>query len=137
MTARWLASHAGVSKSTLDRLESGQASDVLVSTVERLGAALGVTPDALLGYEGGPLVREPLTPDLLAASALEQQLPHLCQHCRVNIPASAMHTLGECMMRMSDNGDSDVKIGVLFNVPRTFVEHLLAGEHAARRKRMF
>jgi transcriptional regulator with XRE-family HTH domain len=50
LTQAGLARASGVSRSTINALESGQGEDVYVRTVKLLAAALNVTPDALLGY---------------------------------------------------------------------------------------
>lgn len=46
-----LARESGVSRSTINSLESGQGGALLVRTLRLLATALGVTPDALLGCE--------------------------------------------------------------------------------------
>jgi transcriptional regulator with XRE-family HTH domain len=50
MSQAGLAKASGVSKSTINALESGQSDDVYVRTVKMLADAVGVTVDALLGY---------------------------------------------------------------------------------------
>ena len=50
MSQAALAKASGVSKSTINALESGQGEDVYVRTVRMLADALGVTVDALIGY---------------------------------------------------------------------------------------
>jgi DNA-binding Xre family transcriptional regulator len=137
MSARSLAKLAGISRTTLDRLESGQAQDVMMSTVERLGRALSVTPDALLGYDDLPLIRVVMTPELVAAAIRDRILPHLCEDCHKTLPGRAMHTLAECMMAMSDLGHSSASIAEAFNMMESSVDSVLDDEHEARRHRKF
>lgn len=45
-----LAYKAGISRSALNAIESGQNRDLRVATLVRIAYALDVTPDALLGH---------------------------------------------------------------------------------------
>ncbi len=132
-----LAGRSGVSRKTLNALESGQAADVLVSTLEALGHSLRVTLDALLGQDELPLVRLAAPCDYLGRSVSDFVSPRTCWQCGVSIPARALHPLGECMMAMSDRGRSAASIGAVFGLRAISVESVLRDEHEARRKRRF
>ena len=55
-----LAEVSGVSRSTINALESGQSGDVFVRTVWLLAAALGISPGELLTWGAGMDERIPL-----------------------------------------------------------------------------
>ena len=51
LSQKALAAKSGIALSTLNELEGGFAGDLRVSTLLRLSATLGVTPNWLLGFE--------------------------------------------------------------------------------------
>jgi DNA-binding Xre family transcriptional regulator len=50
MSQTFLAYRAGISRSALNAIESGQNRDLRLATVIRIAEALEATPDQLLGY---------------------------------------------------------------------------------------
>jgi transcriptional regulator with XRE-family HTH domain len=137
MSQTALAGVSGVSRKNLNSLEAGLAADTLASTIEALSHSLGVTPDALLGYDDLPLVRMTVSHDYAAVNAREFMQGRACQVCGFAVPARTLHPMGECLMSLSDKGHSAVAIGVLFGLRAAGVERLLDDEHEARRRRRF
>jgi DNA-binding Xre family transcriptional regulator len=132
-----LAKSSGVSRKNLNSLESGQAGDMLVSTLEALCNPLRVTPDGLLGYDDLPLLRMAMSDEHVAQNAREYMDARVCKRCGQTVPGRTMHPAGECIMAMSDSGSSATAIGVVFGLRAAGVEHLLMDEHEARRRRRF
>jgi DNA-binding Xre family transcriptional regulator len=132
-----LARAAHISRSTLNLIESGQARDMKVSTLERLCHALGVSGDALLGYNSVKLVRKPhlhgVTPDGPEATAVAR----FCGTCGARVAARALHLPGDCMLELSDAGATADRIGAVFGLSTAAIEGVLREEHAARRHRKF
>jgi DNA-binding Xre family transcriptional regulator len=132
-----LAAISGVSRKNLNSLESGQAGDTLVSTLEALCNPLRVTPDGLLGYDDFPLLRMAMSHEHVARNVREYMQPRDCEQCGQTVPGRTLHPWGECMMSMSDSGQSAAAIGAVFGFRAAGVECLLADEHEARRRRRF
>lgn len=132
-----LARAAHISRSTLNLIESGQARDMKVSTLERLCHALGVSGDALLGYNSVRLVRKPhlrgVSPDGPEPVAAARS----CATCGLLIPARGLHLPGDCMLELSDRGETNERIGTVFGLSSAAIEGVLREEHRARRHRKF
>ena len=54
LTLEDVAAEVGTSKQTIQRYESGQIANIPQEKIERLAAALGTTPAALVGWEASP-----------------------------------------------------------------------------------
>jgi DNA-binding Xre family transcriptional regulator len=131
-----LAKAAHISRSTLNAIEGGQASDMKVSTLERLCHALGVSGDALLGYNSVKLVRKPKLHGLTNRDKPGRRA-YACQTCGQKIAARAAHLPGACMMELSDKGATDERIGAVFGLSTPAITLVLREEHEARRHRRF
>lgn len=113
VTISALAKAAKISRSTLTEILGGQRPQVKVVTIERICHALGVSADALFGFNSVALVRTPRMgglPALVegdAAWGLERQ----CAMCMEVVPPRVLHTQTDCIVEMSNNGESDSKIG--------------------------
>lgn len=134
MSQTALAKAAGIARSTLNAIESGQATDIKLTTLEPVCHALGVSTDALLGYDSTPLVR---SPQLRAIEDPEKSVDRTCCACKKQIAARELHLPGECMMELSNSGASDRRIGIAFGLPTPAVTVILREEHAARRRMIF
>lgn len=130
-----LAKAAHVSRSTLNMIESGHATDMKVSTLERLCHALGVSGDALLGYNS-VLVRNPLLHGL-SARGTDPALgvAHSCAICACKIGPRELHLPGDCMLELADNGATSTRIGALFGLRTDVVDWILFAEGRTRRLR--
>lgn len=137
VTQAQLAKAARISRSTLNAIESGQAQDMKVSTLERLCHALGVSGDALLGYNSVKLVRRPKLRGLEPDGPVSAGNAHLCATCGKRVAARALHLPGDCMMALSDAGASDARIGAVFGLTTATIIFVLREEHEARRHRTF
>lgn len=131
-----LAAAAGVSRSALNALESGQSPGMMVATLCRLSFALDVTPDALLGYDETPLVRSTVVPQALAGSVRAFVAPRVCPQCGKTIPGRGLHPMADCLIGMYEGGDPAVRIGAVFGLSTDAVEAVLAVEYAVRRRRL-
>jgi DNA-binding Xre family transcriptional regulator len=131
-----LAAAAGISRSTLNVIEGGLAQDMRVSTLERLCLALGVSGDALLGYDTALLIRNP------ALRGLQQtadgfSAAYICNTCGKNVAARALHLPGDCMVELFNDGASEERIGAVFGLSTSAVRLVLSEEHETRRRRKF
>lgn len=130
-----LAARAGISRSQLNIIEGGQARDVLCSTIERIGEAMLVTPDALLGYEDLDLVRQTIRPGLLAPMIRDTLEPRECPACTQLVHARSLHLKGDCMVFLCDRGISHESIAARFGLSCAAVEFILREEFETRRHR--
>lgn len=132
-----LARAAGISRSTLNVIEGGQARDMKVSTLERLCHALGVSGDALLGYNSVRLVRNPSLRGISPFLANGGAVARACGICGGAVAARALHLPGDCILGLSDAGVTPARIGVVFGLSPTTVDLILRQEHESRRHRKF
>jgi transcriptional regulator with XRE-family HTH domain len=131
-----LARAAGVSVSTLKSIESGQAKDMKLSTLEKMCHALGVSADALCGFNDVLLVRNPERHGLIARDDPTLINPaRACQHCGTHIRARAVHLPGSCMMVMFDRHTSPQRIGDVFGLSEQAILAVLREEHTVRSRR--
>lgn len=130
-----LAKAAEISRSTLNTIEGGQAVDMKVSTLERLCHALGVSADALLGYNAVKLVRLPALHGLNKGGPRPFGSPRTCEVCGVAVAARALHLPGDCILELSDKGATGARIGAVFGLSTKTIEGVLREEHAIRRHR--
>jgi transcriptional regulator with XRE-family HTH domain len=132
-----LAKAARISRSTLNSIESGLASDMKISTLERLCHALGVSADAIMGYNSIRLVRSPKLHGLSPESQLGEGLgdARRCPTCGEQLRPRALHLPGDCMLELADNGESDRRIGIVFGLTALVVAVALKEEREIRRRR--
>ena len=136
VTKTALAKAAGISRTTLNAIESGQLRDIKVTTLERLCHALGVSADALLGYNSVRLVRKPQL-RAVDRNPPENAPAHSCATCRKHIGVRELHLPGDCMMELSNAGETDRRIGIVFGLSTPAIALVLREEHEARRRRVF
>jgi DNA-binding Xre family transcriptional regulator len=132
-----LAKAAHIARSTLNLIESGQARDMKVSTLERICHALDVSGDALLGYNSVKLVRKPHLLGVQPDGPESHAVARACAICGAHIAARALHLPGDCMLELSDAGGTAARIGAVFGLSTRAIELVLREEHAARRHRKF
>jgi len=136
VSATALAKAAEISRSTLNIILSGQARDMKVTTLERICHALGVSGDALLGYNSVGLVRSPHLHGLdLGGSAFS--IARVCATCETQLAARELHLPGDCMMELARKGAKAKRIGQVFGLSTRVIGLVLREEHEARRRRRF
>jgi transcriptional regulator with XRE-family HTH domain len=132
-----LAKAAHISRSTLNSIEGGFATDMKVSTLERLCHSLGVSGDALLGYNTVKLVRKPKLKGLSADGPLVEAVAQACATCGSKVAARVLHLPGDCMLELSDAGATAGRIGAVFGLSSAAIEGILREGHESRRHRKF
>jgi transcriptional regulator with XRE-family HTH domain len=128
MSMRRLALESGVAKSTICDLESGQATDVMMTTLCKLCGVLRVTPDYLLN----------IYPDETLASASPVVEPptvresRTCAYCSKRLRAGEPHMPGECMMHAADHNPSAEYLAAKYGFCVAAIAAILAAEYDRR-----
>lgn len=111
-----LAKRAGISKSSLNQIESGLALDLKVSTLIRLCEALHATPDQILGWN-------------LASREDE------CKKCGKRIIAGDEHSVPECMLEMWERFWPVARIASIHGFTVSSVDRILTDQYEIRRRK--
>jgi transcriptional regulator with XRE-family HTH domain len=134
MSQRKLARLSGVATSTIAAIETGQAKDVMLSTLLKLCGVLLVTCDYLLGiYADETFASE--TPAVESRTARESS--HNCEHCGQRLRPGEPHMLGECIMIADERGGSTVEhrkyLAARFGFGVASIDAICADEYSRRR----
>lgn len=117
---RWsqstLAKRAGLSKSSINEIESGLAMDLRVSTLLKICKALGATPDLILGFS--------------VATRADQ-----CGRCGLAIRSGELHGIPSCMLEMWESHFPLARIASVHCFTIESVERILTDEYEIRRRR--
>jgi transcriptional regulator with XRE-family HTH domain len=109
LTQKALAGRAGIAPSTVNEIESGLASDVMLSTVILLGASLAVSPDFLLGLD--------------------------CPQDAAIVCARESLNLGAAIIDLANQGNSEAMLATQFGLTQAAIGKILEEEYEVRRRR--
>lgn len=114
LTQSRLAALARMSPSTLNVIESGLAGDVLLSTIERICEVLEIGPDALI---------------------VDARVSESCRRCGRLFQAGNLHTVGDCIFLLEQDGRSEAWIAAACGLPATVIGSILTAEYEVHRLR--
>lgn len=136
MSQRALARDAGISRSTIECIESGLAKDVSLRTLLRLCECFDVSVDYLLGFDADPSAIRAL---LVLAEAptirqVREGVSAKCPFCDHLLRPGEVHGVGACIMYGDQKGVSRDRLAAVFGMQLSSVDAVLADEYRSMRR---
>jgi len=132
MSQKDLAIACGLAPSTVNAMESGQSTDMLVTTLSRLAHAVKATPDRLLGYDDPHLDLTRYVISLERPTVRESRESRFCTVCGRALFMGESHTQGECVVELSEHGKTADLLAAMFGFTPASIEFILDEEYARR-----
>lgn len=126
-----------VAESTLSAIETGRTHDVLLSSLIKIAAATGCSPDYLLGYDQDGHVRRLITatsiPIWPPPSGNPLRLVQ-CPCCDSPLKPGVDHSLGACILALYERPRSYEYLGQMFGITPLSIETIVREEYRIQRQ---